>query len=323
MREFFFGAGASAGTFRGRVPVASAFGATLARLDRNWQTLYPAIDAVTRHLQRPLPELDLETIWTCLDYYSKLEEAIPRQRTWFDEGHHMKRALLRLYGRRCDRLAEKLPLRSAFTLPGLIKGLRPKDLVVSFNYDTIVERIASRCRVNLQTSGVGRRPTKGATLFAKPHGSTAWRMDFRSNTLQLSDASGRPLLDSLESSAVAKGIEPLVLGAVPIKSELIREVQHCWPDVFRTVTSQWRAVIDGLRRAKSVVVVGYSFPPEDQYGQFMLREAMLLRKRARRPKLVVEFYELPGLASERVAAIRRAFGDGIEWPIHRGQVVGP
>ena len=70
-----------------------------------------------------------------------------------------------------------------------------------------------------------------------------------------------------------------MLGAVPIKSELIFEVQRFYGlPVFDVVVQQWKTVVTAVREAEKLIVVGYSFPREDQYGRFLFREAVRLRK---------------------------------------------
>ena len=90
---------------------------------------------------------------------------------------------------------------------------------------------------------------------------------------------------------VHDGAEPLVLGAVPIKSELIEEVQRDHPKVHETISSQWRETVDALSEATEVVVIGYSFPAEDAYGRFLLSEAV--RKRPPNMELPeIRYYSL-------------------------------
>ena len=68
--------------------------------------------------------------------------------------------------------------------------------------------------------------------------------------------------------------------------------------------------------ADSVVIVGYSFPQEDQYGRFLLKEGIRLR----RSELTVEFFELEDRRSEREEAIRDVFGSRIQNLVYRGAV---
>ena len=62
------------------------------------------------------------------------------------------------------------------------------------------------------------------------------------------------------------------------------------PRFFQTIARQWRALVEAIRDADSVVIVGYSFPQEDQYGRFLLKEGIRLRS----SELTVEFFRVRG-----------------------------
>jgi hypothetical protein len=114
------------------------------------------------------------------------------------------------------------------------------------------------------------------------------------------------------------GSEPLLLGAVPIKSELIREVQEAYfRQVWQVVMMQWRLVTRAVRDADSFIIVGYGFPTEDQYGRFLFGEAMRLRAK---PPRSIEFYELADRAECTESAIRSAFGRCDLQPDYTGPV---
>lgn len=332
MKVFFIGAGASKGTFHSTgtpVPVAAEFGKALQDIDHQWPFHYPALFKIVEHLDLPLANWGLEPVWTCMDYYAKLQEAIPQSSAWSDESPQMKKALLEVYGKRCDDAADQLPLTDRYTLGQLIKNeLNPGDILISFNYDTIVERLACRFgHTLLSVEAQEQERRKGITL-AKPHGSTSWTLDLnkivrRSPQCVIAvEENDRVLLKSLKPTDVDQGREPLVLGAVPIKSELIREVQVELHDesrpVFDTIVRQWRTVVEAIRAAASLVVVGYSFPQEDQYGRFLLKEGMRLRESS----LTVEFFELEDKISERGEAILDVFGSRVENLVYRGAVEG-
>lgn len=331
MKAFFIGAGASKGTFHSTstpVPVAAEFGKTLQAIDPQWPFHYPALFKIVEHLDLLRTDWSLEQVWTCMDYYAKLEKAIPNSRNWSGESPEMKKALLEVYGGRCDDVADQLPLTGSYTLGQLIKNeLNPGDIIISFNYDTIVERLARRFgRRLLSVDAQEQERRKGITL-AKPHGSTSWTLDLNCNPRRVISASNDDgvLLNSLKptdlyNGRVYSGREPLVLGAVPIKSELIREVQDfCGsPQVFTTVAKQWKAVVEAIRDADSVVTVGYSFPQEDRYGRFLMQEGTRLRNSS----LTVEFFELECKRLEREEAIRDVFGSCVENLVYRGAVEG-
>jgi hypothetical protein len=109
----------------------------------------------------------------------------------------------------------------------MIHKLQPRDTLISFNYDTLAERLAERQGIALRHSS---DRISDAVRFAKPHGSASWNL-YDLSPLKV----GLPLRDSIDEGAIKAGIlKPLLLGAVPMKSELIREVQWCnrVPGVF-------------------------------------------------------------------------------------------
>jgi hypothetical protein len=81
MKAFFLGAGASAGTlpssdtFAG-VPVAAQFGEILSKIEPEWTKKYPALVRIINHLHPSEKDWGLDPVWTCMDYYAKLQEAI-------------------------------------------------------------------------------------------------------------------------------------------------------------------------------------------------------------------------------------------------------
>lgn len=325
MRAFFIGAGSSQGTLSNRPlypPVATDFGCQLTKRVSNWHTEYPALSEVAKHLQAPLSKLGLAEIWTCIDYYAKFQ-CVLRAAPWCkgEGSRNLKRALLRLYGQACDKEADKLPQSDNYTLGQLLKNrVQPGDALISFNYDTLVERLALKFGHRLRNFGGELRDD--IVNLAKPHGSTSWCLDLKEKRVTWTEPDNVPRLNSLDESEVHAQKEPLVLGAVPIKSELIKEVQKQYrlAEVYTVVMSQWKAVVDAVKKAEVFVVVGYSFPKEDQYGRFLFREA--IRVRCSPPR--IEYYELPARAAATEASILEAFGayDGLELVYH-GQVLPP
>ena len=219
----------------------------------------------------------------------------------WDAECELKRALVRLCGTACVDAARAIRKTTQCTIVDvLLKQVKPGDVIVSFNWDTLVERLAMRFGLKL-VHGPDRPGKKIG--FAKPHGSLAWRI----GTIRPNQLNGRPLLDPLpEFSIVPKitDMEPLLLGAVPMKSELIFEVQQCYaPHVFEIIISQWRAVVEAVCEADTIVVLGYSFPKEDEYGRFFFKEGM--RQRSKRLKRI-EYYNVN---RESACAIREVFGE--------------
>jgi hypothetical protein len=260
----------------------------------------------------------MEEIWTCIDYYAKLGSVLPHRPPWGPRAaSDLKRALLLLYGARCGQLADRLKLSSDYTLGRLIAQLAPGDVLISFNYDTIAERLAERFGQDVRSASFNC-DNKIVVRLAKPHGSVSWRMELLTHRVRGAAPDGRPVLEAIRPQDVVLEVEPLLLGAVPIKSELIQQVQDSlgWGEVFKVVADQWRLIALAVRDAESFVVAGYSFPKEDQYGRFLLREAM----RTRTGIPTVEFYELRENAERTAEAIRCAFGREQLKPDYKGPV---
>ena len=305
MTVFVFGAGSTLGALSCTSqcpPVTKAFGKCLPK------EKFPHLNAVACHLKQDLTTLGLEDLWSCIDYRAKFSEkrrhGMLADPEWLDGAvWELKRAILSIYGQQCDRAARTISRRSG-TLPSLLKKVQSGDTIISFNYDTVIERLARVMKLRLRHSASRLRT---AVQFAKPHGSVSWCV-----SELLPCVPGPPLIDSLPLDSVLCGnstTEPLVLGAVPIKSELIWEVQKCYnaSQVFELVMQQWRVLIEGLRDADVVVVVGYSFPKEDHHGRFLFMEG--IRQRQKRLKRV-EYYNLN---RDSEPAIKEIFGCTVVW----------
>jgi hypothetical protein len=270
MKALFIGAGASCGTFKdtpGCPPEAKYFGKALEEAAPSWELEYLGLRDVVTHLGRPLHELSMVEIWTCIDYYAKLGTVLPQWPQWDPLAtRDLKRALLLLYGSRCDELADQLVVSSDYSLGRIVSELSPGDVLVSFNYDTIVERLAAKFHHDVRSAFSAC--DKGTVRLAKPHGSVSWRMEWATRRVEWLGPGGGPMLNAMKPEQVGPEAEPLVLGAVPIKSELIREVQRfCgWSEVFEVVAAQWKLIAHAVQHAESFVVVGYSFPEEGASG---------------------------------------------------------
>ncbi len=329
--------------------MASEFGEVLGEVCTTWKEEYPALLGAVQHLGLPTSSWGLEPVWSCLDWYAKLgldacdsnSGALPRPTPWKNEGPQIKMALLKVFGERCDRAADRV--RDDSTTAKLFRDeLHSGDVLISFNYDTIAERVATRCGRHLKsvasmvTRGVCAKLTKlcrpatptplggDGVLFAKPHGSTSWALNFSSKTVSVTMPSpgGSPLVESLTLDDIIKHRrEPLLLGAVPIKSELISEVQQqCGSmEVFDAISAQWRTVVETLGNADTLVIVGYSFPPEDLYGRFLVQEG--LRLRGGRAPLQIKFYGRKGNEKDRETEIRKVFNGYVDTVSYRGPVL--
>lgn len=319
MRVFIFGAGASSGTVG--APVTAEFGKSLAKLQPAWEKEYPGLRRVVEYLRSRPDCWSLDAVWTCIDFHDKLRGLFEKPVPWEGEPARLDlcKALLAVYGRACDAAVDRLPLDDSYTLGALLRaGLEPEDVLISFNYDTAVERLAARVGHSLRVPLGPAAP--GRVTIVKPHGSTSWAR-FPDGRVVTHRPDHGVLVDSLAPEDVEQGREPLVVGAVPFKSELIREIQRNahTPAVHETLVEQWKAVIAALQRAEVMIVVGYSFPKEDCYGHFLVREAL----RRRDGPVAVEFYSSRDSAEQWAREQEEEFAGMIAKPRYRGEVRGP
>jgi hypothetical protein len=180
MRAFLFGAGSSFGTLKDQdacPPLAKDFGPALSKQE-GFAENYKNLSAAAPQVDRNLSEIGLDELWTCIDYYAKLSGidancALGPRPDWLDPAvDELKTmALLWLYGQRCDLAADALPDSDECTLIRLLRSTQPGDVVISFNYDTIIERLANRFERNIRHS---RCPPGDFVRFLKPHGSASW-----------------------------------------------------------------------------------------------------------------------------------------------------
>jgi len=114
--------------------------------------------------------------------------------------------------------------------------------------------------------------------------------------------------------------QPLVLGALPMKSELLAEVQGvAHAKVYETIAVQWAEVVRAVEDATELVVAGYGFLPEDDYGRFLLREAV---KRRKKVPLPITYYSRPEDRGKVEAAMREVFGNEVNYTF-AGRVEAP
>jgi hypothetical protein len=344
MKVAILGAGATAGTF----PEVCAAADFLQRLDRvrrgkpPWANEYPALAAVVEDAPTGgRAQKGLEEIWTHLDYYAKLNRVVfgdpvrPDADRYPGASPQLRRALLEAYALRAEMPDVLADARAGvrFTLRTILDDLPPGSVIVSFNWDTAAEEIADLLGKRLSSPPLrvlapGEPWTAPDKItLVKPHGSLSWRHDDVSASpcrVQSVELDGSPRLTPMRPAEVSdtRVCEPLVLGAVPIKSELFDRLQQPeHPDVYRTVFFHWVAVVRAIAEASELVVAGYSFPKEDGYGRFLIREGVDQRRRASRPSLPIAYYSLENLGGA-FRDIFDEFGKLASWT-HRGELLSP
>ena len=125
MKVLLLGAGASRGTFRfdrTPIPVSAEFGEVLTTIEPEWFKKYPDLPKVVAHLGLNPFSWSLEDVWGCVDYYSKFhfqpdrDLSVLREPPVWERPGDVKKALLDVFGERCDIAAEQLPVDQASRL---------------------------------------------------------------------------------------------------------------------------------------------------------------------------------------------------------------
>jgi len=90
----------------------------------------------------------------------------------------------------------------------------------------------------------------------KPHGSLSWEDGGDSDHMKWRNEHGEPLLEAMPAERVhppsGAFMQPLVLGAVPMKERLIKETQRANPAVYEIFADQWAAAVDAIMGATSL-----------------------------------------------------------------------
>lgn len=148
----------------------------------------------------------------------------------------------------------------------IASALRAGDAILSFNYDTLIDRAlkdAAGKRWNPDV-GYGFKVSHGSELWSpppspgphvrnpirllKPHGSLNWRVDEAADTVALVEEYTPETADSIVPPTWDKSIVS----------------NRPWNDV-------WRSAREVLGLARLLIVVGYSVPVTDQLSQALLR----------------------------------------------------
>jgi hypothetical protein len=275
MRVIILGTGATIGTLRVKGGVEH-FVDRLDAVNRVWRNHYPNLDRLIQDCCISNKHTSLDTIWTRVDYYSKFRNILGSE-YGADASVELHKAVLEAYAFRSeiDKLIRTSD-NSTFTLKSELNLLKTGDALISFNWDTLAERIAADM---LQKHLVqAPHPTANENIrLIKPHGSLSWIHEV-GGSIKYRDGD-KPRFDPMELSDYNGGKQPLILGAVPIKSELLQEIQQQEGNLHDVVAGQWRETVEAISQAAEIVVSGYSFPKEDAYGRFLFQEAFRSRKR--------------------------------------------
>jgi hypothetical protein len=308
MKVLILGTGSTIGTLwnvaHGAELGVYGFTKRLSRVKRRWRDDYAALARVVADCGSE----NLDQIWTHLDYTIKFQRSLGGNPYVPGTSGELHRALLDAYSL-TDEVA-KLDLQSDFTLKTELMRLADGDVLVSFNWDTTAERIGADLGMRLRVAGPNLDGlAERAVNLVKPHGSLSWEDGGTPGSVKRDDL-GRPRLTPMRVEAVhplGRGhMQPLVLGTVAMKEQLIEGTQAANPKIYEVFADQWAAVVQAIASATALTVIGYSFPSEDTYGRFLLGEAA---KRRTTPLPRIEYYAAKKDQKVVKQALRDVFGE--------------
>jgi len=313
MKVVVLGTGATSGTLQTDGGV-DGFVKRLKAAQPNWEQDYKELARVVDDCEKKPEQLGLDRIWTRIDYYSKFKLIFGS-----DYGSkaaiQIRKAVADAYSFK-NEIDQLCATDTDFTLKRVLRGLTAGDALISFNWDTVAETILQHMLAqDGQELVQAPHPSASSHIrLIKPHGSLSWV--HRSDAPVVFRNGSQPRLEQMTSDQIKEVsggfVQPLLLGAVPIKSELLDEIQRGQAGLHETVADQWREALDVLSRATVVEVVGYRFPAEDGYGRFILREA--IRRRSPGSKLpTVRYYSLQCDRGEFEQAFREVFGPDVNY----------
>ncbi len=134
------------------------------------------------------------------------------------------------------------------------RQLKSSDTVVTFNYDTVVEAVASEVERPIDLGLPAEDRAGGATCVLKLHGSVGWQRRSDGGVVRAPDP----------TFAVACPPEELCIASPgPSKGRFASTMKHLWDKALQAI-----------KYAEAVVFVGYRFPPSDAIARERVLRAL-------------------------------------------------
>lgn len=149
-------------------------------------------------------------------------------------------------------------------------ALRPRDTIITFNWDLTIERSLESYAGNPGFEYTYSRTRKtDAFSLLKPHGSIDW---FEKSVIT---RPGKSDILSLDKELCvfpyfSRAKNPELLSPLPVIVPPVTSKKFEFEFLRRT----WRAVFRAVSDATELHVIGYSLPKEDQFARFVLRRAL-------------------------------------------------
>lgn len=202
-----------------------------------------------------------------------------------DLQRNLKRAIVHLLIDRARAVDNKLLSAHSY----LRQAVRPGNVIITTNWDLLVERYAELNEIPLRLTSSSNEFTPGAVTLLKLHGSADWcRATETTKTYSAAEyASLRELRFSRPYQVPLPPREPQELVRIRTRwssawSDVKSRAREPWlvtmvsgkQDELGPLESVWRDAYSALGRARNVEIAGYSLPPDDVEVRTLLRAGM-------------------------------------------------
>jgi len=248
-----------------------------ARLDQAFQFFYP--DADHAGFQPDVVDF-FSTLRTYLDVGAGLVG------TGFNEAPELYRLLRRAIAQLLIYRTRDVDAETLRDNAYLNRMIQPGNIIITSNWDQMIERHANLRQLRLRLSSAGRHFNDDEVTLLKLHGSVDWTMNKSRvarytddnyaalSELQHGERSRRPALPSESNEVVrirtkptsawnevrSRSREPHLVTMATGKADDLGPLVEVWRDAYRA-----------LSRAQTIEIVGYSMPPDDVEIRTILR----------------------------------------------------
>jgi len=168
-----------------------------------------------------------------------------------------------------------IPPKDVSPLQTLIEALKGKGnlkAIISFNYDTSVEKILERIGIeSYYPLPTNRQLSEDAIPVIKLHGSLNWQTDNTSDP-PIRDLPPSQIAD-MDHDYKRRYKQPEVIGPTFFKQEITSDIEKDFRARF--YKHLWSFAWDCIKTTKYVIFVGFSFPQTDFHAAALFRTAHL------------------------------------------------
>lgn len=226
--------------------------------------------------------------------YPPIEEVLSLLDTWVDfnskiqgnpifsdfQINEVRRWIIRIVADNLNMISSSKNIEATSPISKFALNLKPKDVVITFNWDLGLERAMDKYGKAMDKHGKDidldwsyRYPAKGSDIvLLKAHGSIDWYET--SDIYSVPKGDKEPLDPNVghislirwwepKSIGRTKEIAPYIIPPTYFKTFQTEEIRHIWNDMYLT-----------LSQAKKIIIIGYSLPSLDLQARVILRSSI-------------------------------------------------